>query len=318
MGRYLTRRFIQTLILLLFTSALTFGLMSAVVGDPVLLILGSESSADQATIARMRTQLGLNEPLPVQYADWLRHAVTGDLGRSFRSPISVREALLLRLPVTVELTAMALVLAIALAIPLGVLAALRPGSRLDVVLSTMSLTSLSIPNFWLGILLIFLFALKLHWLPSAGFEPLTKDPLQNLRSMALPAVTLAAAYVGSFARFTRSSMVEVLSEDYVRTARAKGLPWEGVVRDHALRNALLPVVTVVGVELAGLFGGAVVTETVFALPGVGTLLTESVLGRDLPMVQGIVLFVTTSVILVSLIVDLLYGVLDPRMRLAHG
>ncbi len=318
MGRYLTRRFVQTLILLLLTSALTFGLMSAVVGDPVLLILGSESSADQATIARMRIQLGLNEPLPVQYADWLRHAVTGDLGRSFRSPISVREALLLRLPVTAELTAMALVLAITLAIPLGVLAALRPGSRLDVALSTVSLTSLSIPNFWLGILLIFLFALKLHWLPSAGFEPLTKDPLQNLRSMALPAITLAAAYVGTFARFTRSSMVDVLSEDYVRTARAKGLPQEGVVRDHALRNALLPVVTIIGVELAGLFGGAVVTETVFALPGIGTLLTESVLGRDLPVVQGIVLFVTTTVILVSLIVDLLYGVLDPRMRLSHG
>ncbi len=318
MGRYLAGRLLQTVILLLVTSGLTFVLMSAVVGDPVLLILGSESSADEATIQRLRTQLHLDRPLIVQYGDWLGHAVTGDLGRSFRTPVPVREALLSRLPVTLELTILALVLAIALAVPIGVFAALRPGARLDVALSGLALGSLSVPNFWLGILLIFLFALRLHWLPSAGFERLAGDPLPNIRSMALPTVTLAAAYVGSFARYARSTMLEVLGEDYVRTARAKGLAESSVLARHALRNALVPLVTVIGVELAGLFGGAVVTETVFALPGLGTLLTESVLGRDLPVVQGVVLFITTAVVLVSLVVDLLYGYLDPRVRLAHG
>jgi peptide/nickel transport system permease protein len=318
MATYGIRRAIQLLALLVIVSLLTFVLMRGLLGDPVLLILGPDASVDQATVQRLRHDLLLDEPLPVQYLDWLRHASVGDFGRSLRSPITVHDALLSRLPVTLELSVEALALALLLAVPMGTQAALRPGSRLDVALSGLSVTTLSLPNFLLGILLIFVFAIRLHWLPSAGYVPLTQDPVAHLRFMVLPVITLAAAYTGNFARFARSLMLDVLAEDYVRTARAKGLPNWLVLRRHAARNALIPLVTVVGVELAGLFGGAVITETVFSLPGVGQLLTDSVLGKDLPTVQAIVLFLTVAVVVTSFVVDLVYGVLDPRARVAYG
>jgi len=209
-------------------------------------------------------------------------------------------------------------LALLLAVPIGIQAALRPGSRVDLALATFSVTTLSLPNFLLGILLIFIFAIHLKLLPSAGYIPFNQDPQQHFRDMVLPVITLAAAYTGNFARFARSLMLEVLREDYVRTARAKGLPQWLVLRRHAVRNALIPLVTVVGVELAGLFGGAVVTETVFSLPGVGSLLTDSIVGRDLPTVQAIVLFLTVAVVVTSFVVDVIYGILDPRVRIANG
>ncbi|HLZ28624.1 MAG TPA: ABC transporter permease [Chloroflexota bacterium] len=318
MATYAIRRAIQLLALLVIVSLLTFVLMRGLLGDPVLLILGPDASVDQATVQRLRHDLLLDEPLPVQYLDWLRHASVGDFGRSLRSPITVHDALLGRLPVTLELSVEALALALLLAVPMGIQAALRPGSRLDVALAGLTVTTLSLPNFLLGILLIFVFAIRLHWLPSAGYVPLTQDPVAHLRFMVLPVITLAAAYTGNFARFARSLMLDVLSEDYVRTARAKGLPNWIVLRRHAARNALIPLVTVVGVELAGLFGGAVITETVFSLPGVGQLLTDSVLGKDLPTVQAIVLFLTVAVVVTSFVVDLVYGVLDPRARIAYG
>lgn len=316
MLRYIAGRLGLALVLLFVISLVTFALMSLVIGDPVYAILGPEASADQVTIERLRQDLQLDRPLPVRYADWLGHAVTGDLGRSFRQPIPVRDAVLSRLPVTLELTTLAILLAVLVAGPLGTLAALRAGGRIDLLLTAMASFNLSIPNFFLGILLIYLFALRLHWLPSAGWVAATADPLGNLKLMLLPTLTLAAAYGGGFARYVRSSMVDVLGEDYVRTARAKGLGRPTVVMRHALRNALIPLTTVIALEIAGLFGGAVVTETVFSLPGVGTLLTESILGRDLPMVQGIVLFVTAAVVLTSLVVDVLYGLIDPRVRVA--
>lgn len=316
MLRYIVGRLALTIVLLFVVSLVTFSLMSLVIGDPVYAILGPESSADQYTIERLRQELQLDRPLPVRYLDWLGHAVTGDLGRSFRQPIGVRDAVLTRLPVTLELTAGAMLLAVALAIPLGTVAAVRAGGSIDVVVSTVAALNLSVPNFFLGILLIYLFALRLGWLPSAGFVAMTSDPLANLRLMLLPIVTLAAAYAGGFTRYVRSCMVEVLGEDYVRTARAKGLGRVVIVLRHALRNALIPLTTVIALEVAGLFGGAVVTETIFSLPGVGTLLTESILGRDLPMVQGTVLFVTAAVVLTNLAVDLLYGFIDPRVRVS--
>jgi peptide/nickel transport system permease protein len=308
----------QLLALLVIISMLTFVLMRVLLGDPVLMILGPDASVDQAALDRLRHELLLDQPLPVQYVDWLRHAVVGDFGRSLRTPIAVHAALLSRLPVTLELSIEALAVALLFAVPIGIQAALRPGSRLDVALSAVSVTTLSLPNFLLGILLIFVFAIHLRWLPSAGYVPFADDPAQHVRSMILPVLTLAAAYTGSFARFSRSLMMDVLGQDYVRTARAKGLPGLLVMRRHAVRNALIPLVTVVGVELAGLFGGAVVTETVFSLPGVGLLLTDSILGRDLPTVQAIVLFLTVAVVLTSFVVDLVYGFLDPRVRIAHG
>jgi peptide/nickel transport system permease protein len=315
---YIVARFVQLLGLLVIISLLTFVLMRGLLGDPVLLILGPDASVDQATVQRLRHELLLDEPVPVQYLDWLRRAVVGDFGRSLRSPITVHDALLGRLPVTLELSIEALGVALLLAIPIGIQAALRPGSRLDVALSGLSVATLSLPNFLLGILLIFVFAIRLRWLPSAGYVPLVADPEQHLRFMILPVLTLAAAYTGNFARFARSLMIDVLAQDYVRTARAKGLPGWLVLRRHAARNALIPLVTVVGVELAGLFGGAVVTETVFSLPGVGLLLTDSILGKDLPTVQAIVLFLTVAVVLTSFVVDLAYGLLDPRVTVAHG
>lgn len=318
MLRYILRRVLQMVPVLFVISIATFLLMHVVVGDPTLLILGQDTSATQQNVDRLRQSLGLNRPLPVQYADWLRHVVVGDLGRSMRFPVSVRAAVGQRLPVTLELTFLALGLAILISLPLGVIAALRPGSRLDVGISAVAAVTLSVPNFWLGVVLIFVFALKLHLLPSSGYVPFTKSPLGNLRLMILPTITLATAYVGSFARYTRSSMLEVLDEDYVRTARAKGLTSGLVLRRHALRNALLPIVTVIGLELAGLFGGAVVTEIVFSLPGVGTLLTESILGRDVSMVQGIIVLITVAVVGVNLVADVVYGLLDPRIRGAYG
>lgn len=316
MLRYVAGRLGLAVVLLFVISVATFGLMSLVIGDPVYAILGSEASADQLTIERLRRELQLDRPLPIRYLDWLGHAVTGDLGRSFRQPIPVREAVLSRLPVTLELTALATVLAVVFAVPLGTAAALRAGGRLDIALSAVAAFNLSVPNFFLGILLIYVFSLRLGWLPSAGYVAATSDLFGNLKLMMLPTLTLAAAYGGGFARYVRSCMVEVLGEDYIRTAKAKGLGRTVIVSRHALRNALIPLTTVVALEIAGLFGGAVVTETVFSLPGVGTLLTESILGRDLPMVQGIVLFVTGAVVFTSLAVDLLYGLIDPRVRVS--
>jgi peptide/nickel transport system permease protein len=318
MAAYFVARLVQLVALLAVISLLTFVLMRGLLGDPVLLILGPDASVDQATVQRLRHDLLLDEPVPIQYLDWLRHAAVGDFGRSLRSPISVHDALLSRLPITLELSIEALVVALLLAVPIGIQAALRPGSRLDVALSGFSVMTLSLPNFLLGILLIFFFAIRLRWLPSAGYVPFASNPEEHFRAMILPVLTLAAAYTGNFARFARSLMMEVLEQDYVRTARAKGLPGWLVLRRHAARNALIPLVTLVGVELAGLFGGAVVTETVFSLPGVGLLLTDSVLGKDLPTVQAIVLFLTVAVVLTSFVVDLVYGVLDPRVRVAHG
>ncbi|HYY88092.1 MAG TPA: ABC transporter permease [Chloroflexota bacterium] len=314
MSVFVLRRLPQLLLLLLIVSLLTFFLMRGLVGDPVVLILGRDASVDEATVQRIRQQLLLDQPLPVQYLDWLRHAAVGDFGRSLRSPITVHDALVARLPVTLELAVLALTVALLIAVPLGIQAARHPGSRLDLAVGGVSVIGLSLPNFLLGFLLIFVFAVRLHWLPTSGYVPLPNDPVQHLRSMILPVVTLAAAYSGVFARFTRTLMLDVLSEDYVRTARAKGLPDALVLQRHAVRNALIPLVTVVGVELAGLFGGAVVTETVFALPGVGLLLTDSILGRDLPTVQAIVLFLTVAVVATSFAVDVTYGLLDPRVR----
>jgi peptide/nickel transport system permease protein len=315
---YVLRRLVGALPVLLVISLGTFALMSLILGDPVLLIVGQDASVDEATLERMRTELGLNRPLPIQYLDWLRHVVVGDFGRSLRSPLPVSESVLARLPVTFQLTALALSLAILIAVPLGIAAALRPGSRFDLAVSGFAVVGLSIPNFWLGIILIFVFALKLRWFPSAGYVPFTEDPAQNLKLMVLPILTLAAAYVGTIIRYTRSVMIDVMSQDYIQTARAKGLARVAVVGRHALRNGLIPIVTVISLELAGLFGGAVVTETIFSLPGVGMLLIRSILGRDLPMVQGVVMFVAVAVVITNLLADVAYAYLDPRVRSLYG
>lgn len=318
MLRYALRRLTQMIPVLVVISIVTFILMGLVVGDPTYIILGQETAADEQTVEQLREDLGINRPLPVQYLDWLGHVLTGDLGQSWRTPIPVMETMISRLPVTLELTFLALALALSISIPLGTTAALRPGSLVDLAISGFASISLSVPNFWLGILLIFGFSLHLGWLPSSGYTPFTEDPVQNLKYMILPTVTLATAYVGMQARYVRSAMLEVLDQDYVRTARAKGLSARIVVFRHAMRNALIPIITILGLEMGSLFAGAVVTETIFSLPGMGTLLIESIFGRDLPVVQGVVLFITLAVVVVNLITDLGYAILDPRIRAMYG
>jgi peptide/nickel transport system permease protein len=311
-GRFVIRRVGAMLFAILFLTALIFFLMQAVLGDPVVVMLGRD--ADAETIARLRRDLGFDRPVYVQYVDWLRRLLAGDWGRSYRTAEPVLEAIVTRLPVSLELTVLSLGLAVGVALALGILAAVRRHTPTDFGVSLLTGLGIAMPNFWIAILLIFLFALKLRWLPSSGAVPFAEDPLGNLQSMLLPAVTLSAAYFSNLARLTRTKMLEVLESDYIRTARAKGLPEARILWIHALRNSLIPVLSVLGVSLSRLFGGAVVTETIFALPGVGVLLVDSILSRDFPVVQGVIIVITVGVFATNLLVELGYAVVDPRVR----
>lgn len=312
MWRLILRRVGAMLFAILFLTALVFFLMQAVLGDPVVLMLGQDAEAE--TITRLRQDLGFNRPVYVQYLDWLGRLLAGDWGRSFRTREPVLEAILGRLPVTLELTVLSLALAVALALALGVLAAVRRQTKVDVCVSLLTGLGNAMPNFWIAILLIFLFALKLRLLPSSGSVSVLEDPLGNLTRMILPSITLSAAYFSNLARLTRAKMLEVLESDFIRTARAKGIREGRVLWMHALRNSLLPVLSVLGVSVSRLFGGAVVTETIFAMPGVGILLVDSILGRDFPVVQGVIIVVTVGVFLTNFLVELAYAVVDPRVR----
>src|SRR5262245_17330963 len=283
-------------------------------GDPVEIMLGTQ--ATQEDRARLRTDLALDQPLHVQYARWLGHVARGDLGRSLFMRRPVLAEVLGRLQATLILTGTALLLSTTLGIALGVASATRPNSLLDRVSAMASLFGASMPSFWLGIVLMVVFALRLGWLPASGmYAPYGGGDLRDLLAhLALPAVTLAAASVTIIARLTRATMLETLGQDYIRTARAKGVVGRGVVLRHGLKNAMIPIITVVGVQAGYLLGGAVLTETVFAWPGVGTLMVQGILARDFPLVQGCVLVVALSFVLVNLAVDLLYAWFDPRIR----
>jgi peptide/nickel transport system permease protein len=298
---------------ILFLTALIFFLMQAVLGDPVVLMLGRD--ADPTTITRLRHDLGFDRPTYVQYLDWLARLLRGNWGRSFRSGEPVLGAISARLAVTLELTLLSLALAVVLGVALGVLAALRPYTRIDFGISLLTALGTAMPNFWIAILLILVFALTLRVLPSSGSIPFLEDPLGNLRAMVLPAITLSAAYFSNVARLIRAKMLEALESEYVRTARAKGVQETRVLLVHALRNSLLPVLSVLGVSVSRLFGGAVVTETIFALPGVGILLVDSILSRDFPVVQGVIIVITVGVFLTNLLVELAYAAVDPRIRI---
>ncbi|MBI3455039.1 MAG: ABC transporter permease [Candidatus Rokubacteria bacterium] len=313
MWTFVVRRTLAMLFAILLLTALIFFLMQAVLGDPVVLMLGRD--ADPDTIARLRQDLGFNRPSYVQYLDWLGRLLAGDWGRSFRTSEPVLRAILARLPVTLELTALSLLLALGLALALGILAAVRSNTKIDFCVALLTGLGVAMPNFWIAILLIFLFSLQLRLLPSSGTVPLLEDPLGNLVRMALPSITLSAAYFSNLARLTRAKMLEALGSDYVRTARAKGIPEARVLWIHALRNSLLPVLSVLGISISRLFGGAVVTETIFALPGVGILLVDSILGRDFPVVQGVIIVVAVGVFLTNFLVELAYAVVDPRVRI---
>jgi peptide/nickel transport system permease protein len=306
------QRVAAMLFAILFLTALVFFLMQAVLGDPVVLMLGQD--ADQDTIARLRQDLGFNRPVYVQYADWLGRLVRGDWGRSFRTGQPVLEAIVARLPVTLELGFLSLVLALGLALGLGILAAVRRHTTMDFSIGVLTALGTAMPNFWLAILLILAFALYLRILPSAGAIPLSEDPVGHFRTLVLPTITLSASYFANLARLTRAKMLDALNSDYIRTARAKGMMEARVLWVHALRNSLLPVLSILGVSISRLYGGAVVTETIFALPGTGTLLVESILSRDFPVVQGIIIVITVGVFLTNFVIDLAYAVVDPRVR----
>jgi peptide/nickel transport system permease protein len=297
---------------ILFLTALIFALMQAVFGDPVVIMLGRD--ADPGTVAALRRDLGLDRPAHVQYADWLARLAQGDWGRSFRTGQPVLAAIVARLPLSLELAFLSLGFAVVLALALGILAAVKPRSAVDAGISVLTAFGTAMPNFWIAILLILLFALHLRVLPSSGSVSLLDDPWGHARAMVLPTVTLSIAYLCNLTRLVRTKMLEALATDWVRTARAKGLREGRVLWVHALRNSVLPVLSILAVSMSRLFGGAVVTETIFALPGVGILLVDSILGRDFPVVQGIIVVVTVGVFATNFLIEIAYAIVDPRVR----
>ena len=312
MTSYIIRRLLLLIPVLLIVGVIVFLLVHLAPGDPASTMLGSDATMEQKEA--LREQLGLNEPLPTQFVKWFTDALRLDFGESLFIGKPVTEALLDRVQPTGLLTLYSLTLSILIAIPAGVIAAVRANSLLDRLLMVMSISGAAIPSFFLGILLILLFAVILGWLPSAGYVDFGEDPIAHLKYMLLPTIALGFSASGLLARLVRSTMLDVLNEDYVRTAYAKGLRERNVVLLHALRNALLPVLTVIGITLAGMLGGAVVVETVFGIPGMGRLLVQSVTRRDLPLVQGAVMTIAAVEVLVMLVIDILYVYIDPRVR----
>jgi peptide/nickel transport system permease protein len=311
---YLARRLLLLVPVLVGVSVVVFLVLHLSPGDPAEIMLGSQ--ATQEDLARLRRELGLTEPLHVQYLHWVAHVARGDLGRSLWMKRPVLDEVLNRYKATLVLTASGLLLSTLGGIALGVASAVRPHSFLDRMSAVTSLFGASMPVFWLGIVLMVVFSLWLGWLPASGmWAPYGEGGLRDLLAhLVLPAVTLAAASLTIIARLTRSAMLEILSQDYIRTARAKGLVEQRVVFRHGLKNALIPIVTVVGVQAGYLLGGAVLTETVFAWPGVGLLMVQGILARDFPLVQGCVLVIALTFVLINLAVDLLYAWLDPRIQ----
>jgi peptide/nickel transport system permease protein len=293
--------------------AIVFATSFMLPGDPTLTILGENAPA--AERAALREELGLNRAVPVQFVDWLGRALTGDLGKSFKTGEPVMTMLVTRIPVTLELTVLAIAVSVLVGVPLGIVAALRRNSWVDTFASILSISSLAMPFFWVGMLLIMLFTLRLGWLPPSGYVPLLADPVRNLQLMIMPVLTVGTAHAALVMRQTRAAMIEVLKQDYVRTARAKGAGEMRVIARHALRNALIPVITVIGLQFGGLIGGAVVTETVFALPGLGRMITDAIFERDYMVVQGAILVVVVGVIIVNLATDIIYFLLDRRVQL---
>jgi peptide/nickel transport system permease protein len=311
---YVIRRLLLALPVLFGVSLLVFGVLHLAPGDPAAIMLGAQATRED--VERLRHDLGLDQPLPAQYARWLGHVLRGDLGRSIPLGREVLPEVLLRFKATLVLTAGALLIAILIGLPAGILSATRQYSWLDRLSMGVAVTGVSLPVFWTGIMLIIVFALGLRWLPSAGMtSPYGKTGVLDLLwHLVLPAVTLGTASAAALARLTRSSVLEIIRQDYVRSARAKGLGEAVVVGRHVLGNAVNPIITVLGIQVGYLLGGAILTETVFSWPGLGSMMVRAIQARDYPLVQGGVLLIATTFVLVNLAVDLLYAVFDPRIR----
>jgi len=306
------RRLLATIPVMLVVAVAVFALLHVTPGDPAVIIAGDYATEDD--IARIRAKLGLDRPFLTQVGIWLAQVVRGDLGTSIFSGLPVATLIKQRAEATVALTIFAMLLSVGLGVPLGIVAAWKKGSWIDRLVMVIAVSGFSMPVFWLGFVLVYVFAISLAWLPVQGYRPLADGFWPFLRHLILPALTLSVIYMALVARMTRASMLGVLSEDYIRTAFAKGLAPRGVLIRHALKNASLPVVTIIGIGFALLIGGAVVTESVFALPGLGRLTVDAIVRRDYPVIQGVLLVVSGVYVLINLAVDVLYVVLDPRIR----
>jgi peptide/nickel transport system permease protein len=309
---YTIRRLILTVPVMLVVSTTVFLLLYLTPGDPVGVILGPEATEQQK--AELRARLGLDQPAHVQLANWYLRLLRADLGTSIFLNKPVTRAFMERVEPTLMLTLLAMAFAVGIGLPAGIVAAKLRGSWFDLAAMLVAIAGVSMPTFWVGLNLIFIFGVTLNWLPVAGYQPLSAGLWENIRYLLMPAFTLGFAQSALLARITRSMMLEVLAQDYIRTARAKGLSEAVVVLSHALRNAMIPVITVIGLSFAILLGGAVITEQVFNIPGVGRLLVQAVSRRDYPLVQGIVLIIAAVYVIVNLVVDLIYAYLDPRIR----
>jgi peptide/nickel transport system permease protein len=313
---FLIQRSVISLVTLFLITVIVFLGVRMIPGDPARVMAGTD--ADAAGLEEIRQKYGLRDPIPVQYARWLGLALRGDLGESIRTRDSVLRLVGQKLPITLQLAAYAIVVALVIAIPIGVLAAVRRNTMWDYVASSVSLCGVSIPNFWLGIMLILLLSVRLQWLPASGFVSPFTDPWGNTQRLLMPAVVLGSALAAVLMRQTRNSMIEVLSADYIRTAYAKGLRTGVVVFRHAIRNGLIPVITIFGLQMGALISGAVVTEQIFVVPGFGRLIVEAVFTRDYPLVQGVVLITASAYVLINLLVDVSYSLLNPRIRVGGG
>lgn len=312
MFAFFIRRLVTLVPTLLFVSMLIFGLQQLLPGDPAQILAGEDQNPE--LIAQLRAEMHLDEPLPVQYGYWVGGVLQGDLGASARTGEPVLDLILQKLPVTLQLAFMSMLIALLISIPAGIVSAVKRGSVLDHSATVLGLAGLSMPNFWLGILMILLFSVELGWLPASGYISPFEDLGANMASMVMPAFVLGTGIAAVLMRHTRSSMLQVLATDYVRTARAKGLRERVVVVKHALRNALTPVITLAALELGTLLSGAVLTEQVFTIPGFGKLIIDAVFNRDYAVVQGVVLVTATAYILLNLLADMAYFVFNPRLR----
>lgn len=317
MGTYIIRRIFQMILIMLLVTLLVFLMVRLLPGDPIRMFLSSQESGEAITqeqINLLHHKYGLDRPIIVQYFDWMKGILTGNLGKSLITQQPIISDVKQRLPITFELGIIAFILSIIIGIPVGAIAAIRRGSWLDNLLTGFGNIGICMPSFWLGILLIYILGYKLNWLPIFGFTTLTKDISMNLRQIIMPVICLAVTPIAMDIRLTRSSMLEVLRQDYVRTAWSKGLRERIIVIKHALKNGLLPVVTMKGMTLAGIVGGAVIIETVFSIPGMGRLAVQGLFNHDYPIVQATMLIGGTVTLLANLVVDLTYGWLDPRIR----
>ncbi|KRE08433.1 peptide ABC transporter [Bosea sp. Root670] len=314
MGSFLIRRLAGAFLVLVLVSLMSFALIWLVPGDPAAAFLDASATPEQ--VAKLRSALGLDLSLPQQMFGWYGRILSGDLGQSILLNRSVTAALIERLPVTLSLAALALAFAVFFGVAAGIIAAVNHNRWPDQAVMTTALLGLSVPDFWLGLVMVLVFAVSLGWLPSGGFTPFLQSPTEWLRGMILPALTLGLVQVGFIARMARASMLDTLSQDYVRTADAKGLAKLHVVLRHALPNAMIPILTVIGIVSGALLGGAVIVEQVFSIPGIGRLIVGAIASRDFPVLQGGLLFLAVVYLAINLVVDILYAVVDPRVRLA--